>query len=133
MEANTRPKQNEPVLFDSTHTARSEFTASRFNKSSCSRTSTRYSHQHTRHKQIQTSTHATSRRKKFTERTRFPFNQLKLTDEKTLQEPIPAAAPNQQGMLQLLPENQFATPLPLYKGNRPKITGVEHQSEQADP
>jgi hypothetical protein len=61
MEANTRPKQNEPVLFDSTHTARSEFTASRFTRAAAPapaldiHTSTHTpqadSDQHTRYKQ----------------------------------------------------------------------------------
>jgi hypothetical protein len=132
MEANTRPKQNEPVLLTA-RTRQDPNSRSADSQELLPHQHSIFTPAHTRHKQIQTSTHATSRRKKFTERTRFPFNQLKLTDEKTLQEPIPAAAPNQQGMLQLQPENQFATPLPLYKGNRPKITGVEHQSGQADP
>jgi hypothetical protein len=76
---------------------------------------------HTRHKQIQASTHATSGRKSSREEhIPCPMSQLKLTDERTLQEPVPAVAQNQQGMLQLRPENQIAAPLPLSKRKHTK-------------
>jgi hypothetical protein len=106
---------------DSAHTARSEFTANRSTRAAApAQAPDIQTGTHTPQADSGQHTHATSGRKSSREHIPCPMSQLKLTDERTLQEPVPAVAQNQQGMLQLRPENQIAAPLPLSKRKHTK-------------